>query len=951
MVKYLLLIVCLLLTHNDSPAQDAARKQTAARPQGGRLSLGLSGEWEFQLDPLDEGRTNKWFQQAKQFESKMAVPAAWNAKGAAYPTTDLLHAYEQTSQTAQLVGGSERESEKLFHVYPGPAWYRKTVQVPLQWAGKTPWLILWGVHREAEVWVNGKSAGSHYSYLTPFRIDLTSYTTPGKEVTIVIRVDARRNRERDPLMGCLDTLDFLYITWGGLYRKVTLEATPTHWISDVWIVPRLDQRQAEIKVKLAAAADTNLECATTIRNASGKLVASTRKPINPTEATSTWAADIPDAKLWSPKSPYLYTAEVRLFLNGMPIDTRSVSFGMREFKVSGGKFLLNGAPIFLRGYGDDCIFPNTICPPSDKGEFVRRLTIARDYGFNYVRLHSWFPPQEYFDAADEIGMMVQPEFPFAYRGELPKTPEAKRSAVEQWKEVIRINRNHPCIATWCMGNEQYESFDIAPEMYQAAKELDPTRPVLDTDGCTFAHKDRPTLDFLVVPFAEETSIGFQDRKYDFPKDISKPVVGHEMGYFVTLPDLTQISLFKNGLRPYWLYNTRDLAARTRNLATYPEWLQASFRLQSVCLKTNLEAARRSSLSGTSVWLLQDYPNCAEGILDMFLRPKGISAKEFRQFNAPTVLLMDTARRSCWAGETVDLKLLVSRFEETPSSGASLHWELKAGNTVLGSDTRRHLRIDSGGVQELTSLTLQIPAQTRAERLTFKAELQDIHGKTENSWDLWAFPHDLVSETTRKIRFTSGTSTLRSTFPQALGDLSDPTPANTDLLITTRLNSNTVEYLNAGGRVMLLEPDPVFTVERTNFRLSSWDGGGPSGTIVERNHASLRAMRSDAWCDLNFYPLLQGSKTVLLDPLPVKIKPLIRCVDRPNRLADRAYLFEAAVGKGKLLVSGLNFSGAIESRDPAGIFLFHRLIQYAVGSEFSPHASLPANALVKNQAGK
>src|SRR3989454_9479485 len=85
----------------------------------------------------------------------------------------------------------------------------------------------------------------------------------------------------------------------------------------------------------------------------------------------------------------------------------------------------------------------------------------------------------------ELGMMLQPEFPFAYRWDLPTTPQAKRSALEQWETNIRRHRNHPSIVTWCMGNELYDSFDLAPEMYPAAKRLGPTRVAIDSDGCNF----------------------------------------------------------------------------------------------------------------------------------------------------------------------------------------------------------------------------------------------------------------------------------------------------------------------------------------------------------------------------------------------------------------------------------------------------------------------------------
>jgi beta-galactosidase/beta-glucuronidase len=98
---------------------------------------------------------------------------------------------------------------------------------------------------------------------------------------------------------------------------------------------------------------------------------------------------------------------------------------MRELEVENGKFLLNGKPIFLRGYGDDCIFPNTIAPPAEPEEYLRRLSTARDYGFNYARHHSWFPPEEYFEVADELGIMVQPEFPAAYSGIWPRHQRRK----------------------------------------------------------------------------------------------------------------------------------------------------------------------------------------------------------------------------------------------------------------------------------------------------------------------------------------------------------------------------------------------------------------------------------------------------------------------------------------------------------------------------------------------
>src|SRR6185503_13975252 len=115
-----------------------------------------------------------------------------------------------------------------------------------------------------------------------------------------------------------------------------------------------------------------LAVAVEIIDPNGSPAGSLDRPVADGSVETKLEARLPNPKLWSPKSPHLYTARVRLLAEGKQLDVRSPRFGMREFKIDDGKFLLNGKPIFLRGYGDDCIYPNTICPPSDKSEFRRR---------------------------------------------------------------------------------------------------------------------------------------------------------------------------------------------------------------------------------------------------------------------------------------------------------------------------------------------------------------------------------------------------------------------------------------------------------------------------------------------------------------------------------------------------------------------------------------------------
>ena len=605
------------------------------RQGGARESVDLGGEWEFRMDPEDRGLAEKWFEEKIPFDRKIRVPGAWNAQGVAYASESQLREYEKLRLNGTHLLGTERESERLFIVFPGPAWYRKAIRIPPSWRGRVPWLVFEGIHRYGDVWVNGEPAGSSRSYLTPLRIELSRWAGDGGTLSVVVRVDARRDRSIDPLMGCLDTLDFLYASWGGLHRKVRLEATGRAWLEDVYARPFLRDAAVEIRAAVGGDRGRPLRWTAAVTDPAGREVARGEGP-----AGETLRLAIPAPRPWTPRSPALYTVRARLLEGEEAQDAVTVRFGMREFAVDGGRFLLNGRPVFLRGTGDDCIFPNTLAPPADREEFRRRLAAARDYGFNYIRCHSWFPPEEYLDAADELGMMVQPEFPIAYRWDLPATPEAKKRLLEQWAAAIRLHRNHPSIVAWCIRIEE--------------------------------------------PF------------------------------------------------------------------------------------------------------LRHGPPAAEG--------------------------------------------------------------------------------------------------------------------------------------------------------------TGPAPPGGGLLVTARADAATLDFLEQGGRVLLLEPEPFFAVERTRYRLSSWDGGGPTGTVIDTNHPALRGMPSDGWADLHFYPLIQNSKAIFLDPLPSPVHPIIRCIDRFQRLAHRAYLFEAGVGKGRLLVSGFDFAGALRTGDPAAVFLFDRLIAYAAGPEFAPTAAIPLEGL-------
>ena len=285
----------------------------AAAPQIPR-QIDLCGSWQFETDSEDVGVREKWFEGGRRFNREIQVPGAWNTQGVEFDTKEQLQRY-LAKPVEEKLRGPGTEADRLFHVYPGPGWYRRVVHVPEAWRGKMVWLKFGGVHRNADVWIDGRHVGTHIGYVVPFEYDVTKLVSPGRDATITLRVDARRSRDTDPLMGCMDTLDFLYLTWGGVHRKVSLEATEDTWIGDVFVVPHVSQEETEVRVTPSHAGDAGrgqLRVRVEVLDQQGQSVVAGERALS-ADSPGVVTLKLPGAKLWSPSTPDLYTVCVTLF--------------------------------------------------------------------------------------------------------------------------------------------------------------------------------------------------------------------------------------------------------------------------------------------------------------------------------------------------------------------------------------------------------------------------------------------------------------------------------------------------------------------------------------------------------------------------------------------------------------------------------------------------------------
>jgi beta-glucuronidase len=424
-----------------------------------RQSVDLSGFWDLRFDPEERGLQAGW---ANGFTGgrPAAVPASWND---------------------QFEDGRD---------YLGQTWYQTRFDLPLGWdaARQHIGLRFGSVNYMAEVWLNGARLGDHEGGHLPFDLDLTSHIRREENV-LVVRVEGELAPDRvppgnvppDPQHMFLDQREnyppasFDFFPFCGIQRPVLLYATPQKAIADLTATTELGGRASLVRVVI---------------NLDGGEAATARFSLR---GTQVWAEThvsggmaevvlpVPDAALWSPDAPRLYDLTVELMRGGVAYDRYSLPIGLREVKVEGDALLLNGRPIYLKGFGRHEDFPVT-------GRGLVPAVVVKDYalmkwiGANSFRTTHYPYSEQMMDLADRLGFLVIDETPavglfFAEQG-LQRRLAVCRQYV---REMVARDKNHPSVIMWSVANEPHSTPPSAKpffrDLYDLCKSLDPTRPV------------------------------------------------------------------------------------------------------------------------------------------------------------------------------------------------------------------------------------------------------------------------------------------------------------------------------------------------------------------------------------------------------------------------------------------------------------------------------------------
>ncbi|MCC6590465.1 MAG: hypothetical protein IT168_27480 [Bryobacterales bacterium] len=393
----------------------------------GRAEISLCGTWEFRTD-----RTNPW--------RKVTVPHTW-----------------------QIEQGLEE--------HYGVAWYRRDFRLPRGWMGATVRIEFEAVFHSAQISVNGKPVGEHVRKgYTAFTLDITAADLRfGGVNRLEVKVD---NSFNDQMLPRGRSSDWAHD--GGIYRPVRLLASSSTYLERVDV----DAGPEAIHVNAVVRGGASQLQMSVVDDATGEVVFERGHPVKPGNNTLASFA-ITNPNLWHFDRPHLYRLECRLASG----HTYSTTFGIRTFEARPDGFYLNGERVFLTGV-ERMAGSHPEYGMAEPAAWIEHdHADMKELNCIYTRVH-WPQDRRVLDYCDRHGILIQTEVPTwgpkTFEGMLNEpSPAIMNNGLEQLREMVARDRNHPSIVSWGLCNEiggqNPPAYAFAKRMYQEAKQLDPNR--------------------------------------------------------------------------------------------------------------------------------------------------------------------------------------------------------------------------------------------------------------------------------------------------------------------------------------------------------------------------------------------------------------------------------------------------------------------------------------------
>ncbi len=896
--------------------------------------ISLAGDWSFQIDRDDRGIAKDW--STHSLDGVIRLPGSMPEQGFGDPIT------VDTKWTGQIVDQSWFTAPEFkpyrqpgnikvpFWLQPetyyvGAAWYQKEIHIPAGWANHRVVLSLERPHWQTQVWLDGKAIGSQDSLGTPHEYDLG--VLPAKPHLLAIRVDNRMIV--DVGSNSHSVTDHTQGNWNGIVGRIDLIPRPLTWIEDLQIYPNVTTRTVVVKANIAGSelgAKSEI-VQLLVTDEHGHTVVHHEAPAKIEGKSQTFEYDLPlgaDAKLWDEFHPNLYHLSARLASG----DTKLIRFGMRQISKNGTHFEVNGHPIFLRGTLECAIFPKTGHPPTDVDSWRRILEIAKSYGLNHLRFHSWCPPEAAFAAADEIGFFYQVEV--SSWGAPGDNAELGKWIYAEADRMLKRYGNHPSFMLMPYGNEPLGQHDneYLAKWVSHYKKSDSRR--LYTSGSGWPQLKENDYHVTPDPRIQSWGAGLQSRVNAKPPETrtdyrdyiqarSVPVVSHEIGQWCAYPDFSEIPKYTGYLKARNFEIFRDTLAAHGMSHLAPAFLHVSGRLQTLLYKEEIESALRTpGMGGFQLLDLHDFPGqgtALVGMLNPFWESKGyVNDHEMHRFCGPTVVLARLDSRVFTNEQMLSADIEVSHFGDRKISHTKLAWKLVGDDGLVAKSGEFEIaNLPTGKLSRVGRLAVDLHGIASPAHYRLVA---GIVGTTiENDWDVWVYPHLISTRLPANVTLW--------------GDI--------DAALDAAHHGETVVLSLKQSQVKNDPSKPVIFGFSTIFWNTAWTNRqAPTtmGLLVDSVHPLFSGFPTEDHTNWQWWYLIRHATPMILDRWPKALQPIIRVVDDWTTAHKLGLLIEARVGKGKLLISSIDLDEVIAT-DPVSRQFRAAVLQYAASAAFNP----------------
>lgn len=876
------------------------------------------------------------------------------------------------------------------HTYEGEARISRKITVPDY--GTDRLFVLAERARALRLLVDGEVCAvfRQGTLSTPYIFELTG-TAPGEHEFTFLSDNSYPGMPKAAICNSSAATDETQTNWNGILGECSMYTRPQNFIDSLRVYPRAVKKEeknkaggyvldvcvelapgakkvykdAKIILQSEALAAGELEDTQTLTeiisySGEGLAEAGTDKEENP-KTMEIWFRDLPlreNVKLWDEDEGNLYEMAVTLD-NGMSAEDKGGStaecrtrFGIRSFGDNGsGRLALNGRAIFLRGEANCAEYPETGHPPMTIPEWKEMLLKYRSYGINFVRFHSHCEPEAAFAAADELGMLLQPELSHWDPKDAFGTEESYRYYRAELVDLLKTYANHPSFVMLTLGNElqaQDEGRERMRELVRTAKRMDPTRLYANGSNAFYGEEGcDPESDFYTSQSCKDVVIrgtfsgmrGYlnenypsADRTYDeamaeIRKEYQKPVFSFEVGQFEVLPDFEELESFHGISDPVNLKLIKKRVEERGLLPTWEKYVEATGELSRLAYREEIEAAMRTrELSGISLLGLQDFPGQGTALVGMtnsHLEPKPYDfarPERFREFFQECRILVKLPHYTYEAGERLIAEVEAANFgkeniegvfcwtlagkKSVSENGNCEPAEIKSKNTVIATGEDTEITIcRPGSYTEVGSLDIPLDFVEKNTALTLKVRI----GDSISAYPIWVY---------------------RKTTPVC--------PEN--VYETRAFDMKTREILQNGGRVYLspdADKESLPNSIKTQFTTDFWSVGtfadqeGGMGQLIDTEHPIFKEFPTDFHTDWQWW--IMATKRAVILPHPMKT--IITEMDSYAFLRPMAQLIEFRCLKGKVLLSTMELHKS--QQYPEVRALQASIYTYLSGENFEP----------------